>query len=214
MSQMHEQRETDVRLLARLRDAQDVASWEEFTSIYRPLLLRIARRFGLQEADAENLAQQVLMKVAGQLEQWDTTKPSVGFRRWLATVARNTAIDAIRRVRPDAARGGTSIQLALHEVPKQQDDSEVLFRRELERQVFRWAAARIRPEFAGGTWAAFWETMVEGRDCAIVAEELGKSVGAVYTARSRVMQRLKEEVKAFDCQAAEIELDEKSGGAS
>ena len=65
------------------------------------------------------------------------------------------------------------------------------------------AAARICDEFAEETWSAFWRTMVEGHSCSDVAESMGKSLGAVYTARSSVMQRLKEEVNQFDWLSAE-----------
>ncbi len=71
---------------------------------------------------------------------------------------------------------------------------------ELRRERFRWAAHRVRDEFTEPTWTAFWETMVIGRPVAEVAQQLGRSVGAVYTARSRIVQRIKEEVDQFDWQ--------------
>ena len=96
----------------------------------------------------------------------------------------------------------------------EQRDCEHEVQRELERQAFRWAAERVRCEFTEATWLAFWETMVEGRSCEQVAGELNKSIGAIYTARSRVMQRLKSEVELFDWQAAEAEQENRdtSGG--
>ena len=72
-------------------------------------------------------------------------------------------------------------------------DSELL-RLEYRREVFRLAARRIRPEFQPATWKAFWLTAVEDRPPEDVARSLGKTVGAVYAARSRVMRRLQEKV--------------------
>jgi len=194
---------TNETLLARVRDPQDLQAWAEFVSIYRPLLYRVGRRHGLQDVDAQNLVQDVLQKVMRQVEQWESGKPSGGLRRWLATVARNTAIDAIRRVRPDAARGGTSIHEQLQDLADHPDPSEDELRRELDRQAFRWAAARIHHEFTDSTWSAFWQTMVEGESCNDVAESTGRTLGSIYTARSRVMQRLKEVVNHFDWTSAE-----------
>lgn len=208
---MHEH-ETDLQLLAKLRDAGEVAAWEEFVAIYRPAVYRLARRFGLQDADAQNLIQQVLLKVASGLSDW-SDRPGRSFRQWLTIVARNAAIDAVRRIRSDVAVGGTSVHQALQAVAEPQDcEHEVQL--ELERQAFRWAAERVRCEFTEATWLAFWETMVEGRTCEQVAAELSKSIGAIYTARSRVMQRLKKEVELFDWQAAEAEQENRgnSGG--
>lgn len=190
---------TDEYLLDRLGDPADREAWVEFTSIYRPLVYRVARRLGLQDADAENLVQEVIHKVGSRLSEASSIRPENGFRRWLSTVARNAAMDVIRSVKPDAGRGGSSVQLALREIPESRElTSDVVFQRELERQAFRVAAKRIRSEFNDATWHAFWETMVNGRSCSEVAEQLGKTLGAVYTARCRVMQRLKEEVKLLD----------------
>lgn len=190
---------TDEQLLGRLSDPADLEAWAEFTSIYQPLVYRVARRLGLQDADAENLVQEVIYRVGTRIAKASGSRPENGFRRWLSTVARNAALDAIRRARPDAGRGGTSVQLALREIPESQElSSEIMFQRELERQRFRTAAKQIRSEFNDATWAAFWETMVVGRSCTEVADQLGKSLGAVYTARCRVMQRLKDMVQVLD----------------
>ena len=95
--------ETRDSLLLRICDSQDRDAWFEFVSIYRPLIYRVGRRHGLQDADAQNLTQEVLQKVQRQAERWEAGQIRGSFRRWLATVARNAAIDAIRRVLPDAA---------------------------------------------------------------------------------------------------------------
>jgi RNA polymerase sigma-70 factor (ECF subfamily) len=64
--------------------------------------------------------------------------------------------------------------------------------------VFRWAARQVRKEFRQETWTAFWQTAVEGRPVEAVAKELAKDSGAIYTARSRVMQRIREKVNQFE----------------
>jgi hypothetical protein len=69
--------ETRPSLLLRIRDADDRDAWEEFTDLYRPVICRVARLKGLLEADAEDLAQQVLLSVAGAIEGW---KPDAGCR--------------------------------------------------------------------------------------------------------------------------------------
>ena len=187
-----DKQETHDSLLMRLTDPRDREAWEEVADTYRPLIYRVARRRGLQDADAQNVAQEVLQKVAAAVQKWDQ-KPAGGFRRWLATVARNAAIDWLRKARRDTPAGGTSAQLALQKL-EAADDPEAELRRELEREAFRRAARKVRDDFAPDTWRAFWETMVEGRRPADLAAEMGKSVGAIYTARSRVMCRIKEEV--------------------
>ncbi len=200
--------ETRQSLLLRIRDSQDREAWYEFVSIYRPLIYRVGRRHGLQDADAQDLTQDVLQKVERKAGEWKEGQAPGTFWRWLATVAKNAAIDAIRRAAPDVARGGSSVGEVLQSLPERDTGSEAVFRLELERQAFRWAARRIRDEFTGPTWTAFWQTMIEGRLCAEVADRLGRSLGAVYTARSRVVQRLKKELEAFDWDSENSESEE------
>jgi len=67
--------------------------------------------------------------------------------------------------------------------------------KEYERQLFQWAAARIRRDFEESTWQAFWQTAVEGKSGKEVARELRISLAAVYLAKSRVLTRLKEQIQ-------------------
>ena len=52
----------------------------------------------------------------------------------------------------------------------------------------------MEQDFETSTWKACWETAFCGRPAAMVAEELGMTVGAVYVARSRVVRRLRQEM--------------------
>ena len=66
------------------------------------------------------------------------------------------------------------------------------------RELFRWAAERVRSNVKQATWQAFWLTAVEDRSVEATAELLCLSVGAVYIARSRVFARLRSEVRAWE----------------
>src|SRR4051812_8102449 len=80
---------TRVSLLERLRDSpQDSEAWGEFVGRYRPLLGAWGRHWGLQEADAEDVAQAVLLRLAVKLRQFDYD-PAQSFRGWLRTMARH-----------------------------------------------------------------------------------------------------------------------------
>ena len=56
--------ETSESLILRVKDAADEAAWAEFLAIYRPVIFRLARKRGLQNADADDLAQKVFMSIA------------------------------------------------------------------------------------------------------------------------------------------------------
>jgi RNA polymerase sigma-70 factor (ECF subfamily) len=72
--------ETRPSLILRVRDANDADAWNQFATLYRPVILRLARRKGIQAADAEDLAQQVLLSVAGAMERWQPDQQRARFR--------------------------------------------------------------------------------------------------------------------------------------
>jgi RNA polymerase sigma-70 factor (ECF subfamily) len=196
---MTESPNTRPSLLVRLRDPQDGRAWEEFLDIYGPLVRRLAARKGLQEADAADLAQEVFRAVAAAIDRWDPDPARGSFRGWLARIARNLTVNllAAQRRHPRGT-GDPDVQDLLERQPAPDDEDSILFEGEYRRQVFAWAAERVRDEFRPSTWQAFWATGVEGRDPRAVAGALGLSVGAVYIARSRVMARLKREIERFE----------------
>src|SRR5262249_60322784 len=115
---------------------------------------------------------------------------------WLRPIRRNKVYDHFRRRgREPEGVGGTEAQGRLAEVPALPTaDEDSAAGQGAERGLFRRALELIQQEFAERTWQAFWRTAVEGRPAAEVAAELSMSPGAVRVAKSRVLQRLREEL--------------------
>ncbi len=186
--------ETSESLILRVKDAADEAAWAEFLAIYRPVIFRLARKRGLQNADADDLAQKVFMSIARAIEGWSPGAERPPFRVWLFKIARNEIVKAITRRRPDCAAGSSSIHQRLQQHPEQEPEIGAELLKEGRLELFRWAAEEIRVEFTESTWSMFWQSSVEGLSAADVAVAHRRSTGAVYIARYRVMQRLKEKV--------------------
>ena len=184
--------ETRHSLIQRLQDGGDNAAWEEFASIYRPVIVRIALRKQMQFDDAEDLAQQVLLLVLKNINKWKSDPARARFRTWLQTVVRNATMNALSRRPKDQASGGTDSLQQLHQRPDKADS--LSFDLEWQRETLRWVAQQVRGEFESTTWTAFWDTAIEQLPAQEVAEKIGRSVGAVYIARSRVMQRIKQRI--------------------
>jgi RNA polymerase sigma-70 factor (ECF subfamily) len=188
-------------LLAKLRAPGDEAAWTEFVGLYEPLVYRLARRKGLQDADAQDLCQEVFRAVAGAIGRWDPAGGS--FRGWLRTISRNLLINLLtRQRRQPCGSGDSAMQAFLDAQPEPDPDASAVFDAEYGRRLFEWAADDVRGEFTLKTWEAFRRTAVDGRKPAEVAPELGMSIGAVYIARSRVLARLRQRVEQLDAGAA------------
>jgi RNA polymerase sigma-70 factor (ECF subfamily) len=189
--------ETRPSLIVRLKDRADDEAWFEFTEIYRPVIFRLACRRGMQPADADDLVQQVLSSVARVIDRWEEDPQRARFRTWLARVVTNAILNALTRQPCDRGAGGQELHDLLDAQPADGPGSEFI-RMEHRREVFRWAARQVRPEFQPETWDAFWLTAVDARDVAEVARQLNRSHGSIYAARSRVMRRLREKVAEWE----------------
>jgi len=185
--------ETSHSLIARVKDLGDGAAWTEFLGIYQPVVFRMARRRGLQDADAQDVMQQVFLSISKSIEGWTPGDLQPPFRAWLTTIARNSITKALVRRPRDAATGSTSMVELLDAQPDPQaTTAEILS--EARKELIRWATEQIRSEFSEATWNVFWRTAIEGVPIAEVAKSTGRSAGAVYVARYRVIARLKEKV--------------------
>ncbi len=191
---MHHWPETNESLILRVKDPTDAASWSDFLSIYRPVVIRMACGLGLQHADAEDLAQQVFLSVAKAIEAWEPDAHQPPFRVWLSRITRNAIVNALTRRKPDTPGGSTSVQEMLRELPDRSDETEQQLMEESRREAIRWATEAIQSEFTEETWAMFWLSSIEGESVAEVARRHNKTPGAVYMARFKVMQRLKEKI--------------------
>lgn len=198
--------ETNPLLLVRLRNREDEQAWFEFAELYRPAIIRLAQRKGLQPADCEDLAQGVLVAVAGAIDRWEADEKRARFRTWLYTVAHRQVIDALRRKACSAINGGTSLQMQLSETEDRREDSRLL-RMELRRQAFHRAAIIAKEDFSAADWQAFWLMAIEGLSAAEASQQVGKTVGAVYAAKGRVMRRLIERIRDLEQQFSEADLE-------
>src|SRR5689334_18592550 len=94
---MHSPAETRASLILRLRDAADVAAWDEFVALYGPLVYRLARRQGLQACDADDLVQELFAATARSVSTWLEREDRGKFRAWLLRIARNLAVNFLTR---------------------------------------------------------------------------------------------------------------------
>lgn len=188
-------------LILRLRDREDVESWREFVAIYEPVIYRVAVGRGLQHADAMELVQRVLLAVARAVDRFEPDSRRAKFRTWLYRITHNEFCKEYAISRKHRATGDSAVQSLLDQHPGSESDPNAInedFSMEFRRAVFRWAAAKVKPQVKPSTWQAFYRTSVDGASPDEVADELGLSVGAIYIARSRVMARLQKYAAQYD----------------
>jgi RNA polymerase sigma-70 factor, ECF subfamily len=180
---------TSPTLLAKLNGPDRAAAWHRFVHLYTPLFHRWAERLAVPPADRLDLIQELFLRLLRALPQFTHTQGG-SFRAWLHTLFVNKWRDQCRKRQPTPLGiGGSSFPAAAIEDPTiAVDEAEYLA------VLVDRAARLIRADFNAATWSAFWATAVEDRPAREVAAEVGLTVNAVYLARARVLQRLRQEL--------------------
>jgi RNA polymerase sigma-70 factor (ECF subfamily) len=193
--------ETSPTLLARLgQGASDQVAWETFVARYGPKIRGWCLQRSLQAADAEDVTQEVLLRLARALQTF-TYDPSRSFRGWLHLMTRHALSEffADRKRRPDSAtcnfRGLTALEAA-----QATDDLLTLLNEEFTGALVSKACDTVRARVEKQTWEAFRLTACENISGENVAALLGMSVTAVFKAKSRVLGFIRQEVKRLDDQ--------------
>lgn len=186
-------------LIARLGDQRDAEAWDQFVAIYEPLVYRLARAKGFQDADAREIVQEVLVAVSRAVERWKPDPERGRFRQWLFQIARNLMVNFMsRRGHKSIASGDSRVADLLNQQPDSASEESAAFQLEYRREIFRLAAERVKTEVKESTWQAFWLSSVEQQSITDVAATLDLSVGAVHIARSRVRSRLRIAVQNWE----------------
>ncbi|HEX7375717.1 MAG TPA: sigma-70 family RNA polymerase sigma factor [Pirellulales bacterium] len=185
---------TSVSLLERLRSAgPDDPQWRRLHDIYEPWILRWLRRVPDLGEEAQDLTQEVLMVVVRSLPDFQRQRDG-SFRRWLGNVVVNRLRSHWRqRKRRPLAAGSDGTEGFLNQL---EDPASALSRqwdREHDEFVLRRLMAAVERDFNSTTWQAFRRCALEGESPTAVAADLGLSVNAVLTGKSRILRRLREE---------------------
>ena len=197
---------TDQRMLSRLADRSENA-WLDFVEIYEQALLRFCMSRGLSHEDSADVCQEVLAALDRNLVNGKYDPEKGGFRNWLFRIARNISVDKFcERAKQINAGGGTSVQRLVEATPGNTEVSQAI-EMEYRRSLILTAAAKIKPGVGEDNWRCFWETAINGRAAGEVAEELGMSVGSVYTAKCRMISGIRKVVALYEDLSSDVAID-------
>ncbi len=180
---------TSLTLIDKVKQANPQA-WDRFVDLYGPLIFHWCIRSGLSRSDAEDLGQEVFMRVSNSIAAFEKQSPEDTLRGWLRVITQRKVIDFYRkRARvPEYVGLENSIEhtaIDSDATPSEHDLDEE------QRILYQRAMDLLHRDFSESTIHAFMLSVVEGLPAATVAEQLGISLNSVYIAKSRVLNRLR-----------------------
>lgn len=186
---------TSPTLLGKLRGDFKDEDWSEFVDRYAPAVFSWALQFGLQESDAADVTQEVLLKLLDRMKSFSYDPKRGSFRGWLKTVTVNAARDCGRKIMrfPGGPAGLSGVGES-----KAWDDLAQKMEDEYRRELLGQASEMVQERVAENTWHAYQLTAVENQPAALVAEQLGIKVSDVYVSKSRVIKQLRDAVAELE----------------
>jgi RNA polymerase sigma-70 factor (ECF subfamily) len=186
--------QTSLTLMEMLREhPQNAVAWDRFVRRYHPKIFAWCRAWGLQEADADDVAQDVLAKLIPKMARFRYDQ-SRCFRAWLKTVTQHVLNDLIASRHRAIGNQGHVLVQTLEARADLERRIEEIFNREL----LDLAMARVRARVALVTWEAFRLTAFDECTGADAAQLLGIPVASVFVAKHRVQKMLKEEIHKLE----------------
>jgi RNA polymerase sigma-70 factor (ECF subfamily) len=161
----------------------------EFAQLYAPLAYSIARKNGLDEADAEDVSQQTMLELLRMLPTFCYDRSHGSFKGLVKKIVLNRTTDVLRRRR--RMRGDSILEAAADT----RDEFDAMFEREWRKTHLLLALDRVRKEVKPRTYQSFQLVVLGERPVAEVARTLGLTRNQVSQNKRRVLLRLQAHLK-------------------
>jgi RNA polymerase sigma factor (sigma-70 family) len=174
----------------------DPEQWCEFDSIYRPILLAFLRKQRLNDSDANDVVQDIFVKLLSKIQTCDRKK--YRFRSWLFSVAHNTLIDHARRRASQKKAAEGWVLSVLRATPTDSVKMAEEWIRMHRMKILHHALKNVRNRTSARTWACFEQRLLRDRPGAEIAAELGLEASTVFVNACRVLKRVRTVCQEFD----------------
>ena len=198
---------TDLSLLERMGDSRYRAeAWGEFVARYTRLFVLWFRRWGVDPHTMEDLIQETLVRVLGDIRHFQRRKHG-SFRAWLKTLAHNswnqlmadTERQLAQRTPADPARAQNWAVLS----SKNAENHLMQLLDELATQeLLSMAHSRVRQRVDPQTWQTYQKILIDQVPISQVADSLQIPASQIYSSIFRVKRMIREELSELDSPSA------------
>jgi RNA polymerase sigma-70 factor (ECF subfamily) len=186
--------ETSISLIHRLgKSPADPQAWDECVERYRPMIRAWCLKWRLQESDADDVVQEVLVSLVDAMRRFQYD-PARSFRGWLKTVTQHALSKFVTRRRKDVGRAAAPAEM-LAEFADARTDLEHQLDETFNTELLELAMHLVKKRVKAVTWDAFQLTAIQGLSGEAAAAKLQIPVPNVFVARNRVQKMLREEAR-------------------
>lgn len=181
---------TRASLLLRIKNPLDASAWNEFDSIYRPMLMRFALACKLHHADAEDVAQMCLAAVQKHMAEFEYDPRRGRFKSWLCTLVRNRVRNKLRDEREKPPDNSGVFKISQQREPLPEEAFEKIWIEELLRHALR----RLREDVGEEKFQAFHQYAIEQRPVEEVGRATGLTAARLHKLKWRLTQKLRQQM--------------------
>lgn len=193
-------------LIGRLKNLEDQDSWREFFDLYWKLIFNMARRAGLNSADAEDVVQETIISVTRSITKFKADPLHGSFKNWLLRLTKWRITDQFRKRKPVAQLkesyntpipppNSECIEQESHPCREPKDHPlEKVWEEEWKRNVMDQGLERVKRQVSSRQFQIFFLHVIKNKSAECVAKVLNINTNQVYVNKHRLSALLKEAV--------------------
>lgn len=190
---------TRITLIQRLKNNNDELSWEEFADLYRSYIYRVSRKMNLSQADADDVYQEVFVKIWKNISSFEHRGQTGQLRAWINNISRNTILNIFKKRKRENSKVESANHAKVAAVRTTIEIPEVdeIMEREWEDYISTLAWKKIEPELSDQLKDIFLMSL-EGISRQEIADKLELPANTVSVYKKRVIARLQKKCQELD----------------
>lgn len=181
---------TQQTLIQRAQNPDDHQAWDDFVKYYESFVKMVLGKSGIRSSEEDDLVQNILLKVWKGLPRYEYRKERAKFRTWLSTIIRNTVFSHASKTKGEDGKRENYKDFI-------ENSTETSLEKVIEKEwcdyVATLAMEKVKEAFSGKAIEVFRLSLKE-KNATEISELLGITEDTVYSLRSRVKRRLKQEI--------------------
>lgn len=189
---------TTTIILEELNSSEDGPTWDQFCRLCRPMIIGFGIKLGLGEPDAQDVAQEALIKFVELYRKGNYQRQKGGLRKWLMGIAYNKIREKRKKFPREKlvvdSSTGTSFWNSLEDEKLFQETWDV----DWHNMIMRICLDQIKSDYPKNVYDAFVLLALEGRPASEVTKKFNIKEGTLFVHKYRILQKLRKLAAEFE----------------